>query len=181
MTINPNRVIEERLAASFGLDQYKYIMTQLTNVDVSADKDYQTKFNGFYRVRRNEEWRQHFYGLFERCKTEALTFPDIITYLYGKTSNVEPSFSSKMYATLHADRPIWDQYVLKNLGLELTGQSEQKLQNAIALYAEIEKWYSAYLKTRDGKDCIAAFDKALPSYQWLSDTKKIDFFLWGTR
>lgn len=56
MKINPNKVIEDRLAASFGLEQYGYIISHWKTVDVSADEDFQTKFNGYYRVRRNAEW-----------------------------------------------------------------------------------------------------------------------------
>lgn len=48
MKINPNKVIEDRLAASFGLEQYGYIISQWKTVDVSADEDFQTKFNGYY-------------------------------------------------------------------------------------------------------------------------------------
>lgn len=81
MKINPNKVIEDRLAASFGLEQYGYIISQWKNVDVSADEDFQTKFNGYYRVRRNAEWRECYYTLFQRGKSEELSFADIITYL----------------------------------------------------------------------------------------------------
>ena len=181
MRINPNKVIEDRLAASFGLEQYGYIISQWKTVDVSADEDFQTKFNGYYRVRRNAEWRECYYALFQRGKSEKLSFADIITYLYENTGNVEPSFSSKMYATLNADKPIWDQYVLKNLNLQLDGKGEERLQNAIALYTRIEAWYKDFIKTQNGKECIDAFDKALPSYSWISSTKKIDCFLWGMR
>ena len=181
MTINPNAVIEERLAAGFGLEQYANIVRQMPLVNVASDIPFQTKFNAYYRVRRNAEWRRYYYDLFERGKKTQFSFADIITYLYEKTGNIEASFSSKMLATLDADKPIWDQYVLKNLGLELTGHGEEKLHNAIALYAQIEQWYQDFLCTQNAKDCISAFDKALPSYRWISPTKKIDCFLWGTR
>ena len=181
MIINPHKVIEDRLAASFGLEQYGYIISQWKNVDVSTDEAFQTKFNGYYRVRRNAEWREYYYALFQRGKSERLSFADIITYLYENTGNVEPSFSSKMYATLDVEKPIWDQYVLKNLKLRLFGTGEERLQNAIVLYTRIEAWYKGFLKTQNGKDCIDAFDKALPSYSWISSTKKIDCFLWGMR
>lgn len=181
MKINPNKVIEDRLAASFGLEQHGYIISQWKNVDVSADEDFQTKFNGYYRVRRNAEWRECYYALFQRGKSEELSFADIITYLYEQTGNVEPSFSSKMYATINTDKPIWDQYVLKNLNLQLEGKGEERLHNAIDLYVRIEAWYEEFLKTQNGKDCIDAFDKALPIYSWISNTKKIDCFLWGMR
>ena len=181
LKIKPNKVIENRLAASFGLEQYGYIISQWKIADVSTDKTFQTTFNGYYRVRRNAEWRKHYYALFQRGKFEKLSFADIITCLYVQTGNIEPSFSSKMYATLYTDKPIWDQYVLKNLNLKLEGKEEERLQNAIALYARIEEWYEAFLKTQNGKDCIDAFDKAMPTYSWISSTKKIDCFLWGMR
>lgn len=181
MKINPNKVIEDRLAASFGLEQYGYIISQCKVVDVSSDETFQTKFNGYYRVRRNAEWRKYYYALFQLGKSETFSFDDIITYLYVNTGNIEPSFSSKMYATLNADKPIWDQYVLKNLNLQLDGNGEERLQNAIALYARIEAWYKDFLKTQSGKECIDAFDKALPTYSWINSTKKIDCFLWGMR
>ena len=72
MRINPNKDIEDRLAASFGLEQYGYIISQWKTVDVSADEDFQTKFNGYYRVRRNAEWRECYYALFQRGKSEKL-------------------------------------------------------------------------------------------------------------
>ena len=30
-------------------------------------------------------------------------------------------------------------------------------------------------------DCIAEFNRILPGYTWMSDVKKIDFFLWSIR
>lgn len=181
MLINPYEVLEERLAESFGLKQYENILSQLYKVNVSADETFQKTFNGFYRIRRNESWRNQYYKLFERGKHETLSFSKIINELYEKTGNVEPSFSSKMYATINVDKPIWDQYVLKNLGLKLTGEGEFKLNNAINLYSQIEAWYQDFLNTPHCKECIDAFDEALPSYKWISSTKKIDCFLWGTR
>ena len=41
-----------------------------------------------------------------------------------------------MQATIDPAKPIWDQYVLQNLGLELTGTTqEEKLKNAMLCYA----------------------------------------------
>ena len=47
-----NKVFQERLAASMGLDKYQFIMEQLKKTDVSIDADFQRTFNGFYIVRR---------------------------------------------------------------------------------------------------------------------------------
>ena len=115
MTFDVNQVFQDRLAASLGLDKYRYIMDNVWNTDVSLNADFQRTFNGFYIVRRNEEWRKVYYGLFEQMKSGAPTFANILTYLFEHTGNIEPSFSSKMLATIYPNQPIWDQYVVQNL------------------------------------------------------------------
>ncbi len=60
MIIHPKDVIEQRLAAGFGLEQYEYIINQIYKVDISIDIDFQKTFNGFYRIRRDIVWRQHY-------------------------------------------------------------------------------------------------------------------------
>ncbi len=102
--------------------------------------------------------------------------------MYRMSGNVEASFSSKLLHTIDATKPIWDQYVLQNLGLVLTGKTqEEKLKNAIVLYKQIEKWYEDYLKTQEAQENIAVFDQMLPEYTWVSDVKKIDCLLWSKR
>ena len=95
---------------------------------------------------------------------------------------MEASFSSKMLATIDASRPVWDKYVLQNLGLELTGKTpNEKLDNAVALYRQIERWYSEYLGTYEARENIDTFNRMLPDYKWVSDVKKIDCLLWSMR
>ena len=87
-----------------------------------------------------------------------------------------------MLATIDASKPIWDQYVLQNLGLELMGKTqEEKLQNAVALYAQIVNWYADYLATDEARENIYEFDRLLPEYACISETKKIDCLLWSKR
>lgn len=46
-----------------------------------------------------------------------MLFEEILRELYDLTNGrIEASFSSKMYATLYPEKPIWDQFVLKFLG-----------------------------------------------------------------
>ena len=77
------------------------------DADVSADRDFQHAYNGFYRVRRNEEWRKAFYALFEEVKGREPSYEYILRALYEATGNVVVSFSSKMLATINADIPRW--------------------------------------------------------------------------
>ena len=175
--INANKVLQDQLARSLGLDRYEEIM----QADPQSS-DFQRIFNGYYRIRRNEEWRQHYYALFCKARDEHYSFGQIITELYQNTGNIEASFSSKMLATIDASKPIWDQYVLQNLGLVLTGKTkEEKLQNAVRLYDSIVAWYEEYLKTDEANENIKAFDRLLPYYAWISNTKKIDCLLWSKR
>jgi len=177
-----NKIFQERLAASMGLDKYQFIMEQVKKIDVSLDADFQRTFNGFYIVRRNEAWRKVYYEYFEAVKGGTPTFASILTHLYECTGNIEPSFSSKMLATICPDKPIWDRYVVQNLSMELVGTTkEERLANAIALYADMEKWYADFLKTDKAKECIEVFDRVMPDYKHISDIKKIDTILWSIR
>ena len=175
--INASEIMRAQLARSLGLDKYAEIMR-----GDPASPSFQRAFNGYYRIRRNEEWRNSYYALFLRARTEGFNFSQIITALFSATGNVEASFSSKMLATIDPAKPIWDQYVLQNLGLELTGKTqEEKLKNAIFLYGAIEKWYLDYLTTAEARENLEAFDLLLPEYKWISDVKKIDCLLWSKR
>ena len=182
MNFDVNKVFQDRLAESMGLDKYQYILSRVRTTDVSTDAEFQRTFNGFYVVRRNEAWRKIYYELFEQVKTGTPTFAGILTYMYERTGNIEASFSSKMLATLFPDKPIWDQYVVQNLNMELVGKTKlERLNNAIAIYADIEKWYEDFLRTDKAAECIEAFDRVLPSYQHISRIKKIDSILWSIR
>lgn len=117
-----------------------------------------------------------YYCLFEAAKEEHYSFSS----LYQQIGNVEASFTVKMLAAIDPDKPIWDQYILQNLGLELKGKTaEEKTVNATKTYNKIEKWYSVYLETDEVKECKREFDRWLPSYSWISDMKKIDYLLWS--
>lgn len=182
MNFDVNKVFQDRLATSMGLDKYQYIMNQVNKTNISTDVDFQRTFNGFYMVRRNDPWRRTYYSHFEGIKNGAPTFASILIHLFEHTGNIEPSFSSKMLASIIPEKPIWDRYVVKNLGLELTGTNPlEKLNNAVKLYADMEKWYTDFLQTDKAKECIDTFDRALPDYEWLSSIKKIDCVLWSIR
>ena len=169
--------MQAQLARSLGLEKY----AEIIRGDPSSPT-FQRAFNGYYRIRRNEEWRNCYYALFRRARTEELDFSQIITALFQSTGNVEASFSSKMLATIDPTKPIWDQYVLQNLGLELNGKTqEEKVKNAITLYRAIEKWYLDYLTTAEAHENIITFDLLLPKYKWISDVKKVDCLLWSKR
>lgn len=182
ITIDAKKVIETRIAESMGFDKYKQIMETVRKTDVSTDLDFQRTFNAFYRVRRNAVWRKAYYDLFEASKDNNPSFESIIGTMYEATGNIEASFSSKMLATINPEMPIWDRYVVQNLSLDIKGKTkEDQLKCAVNLYDKMINWYDGFLRTANGRDCIVVFDRVLPGYVWMSDVKKIDFYLWSIR
>ena len=182
LQLSAGKILEAQLARSMGLDKYAGIMNVAREKDVSADETFQHAFNAFYRVRRNAEWRECYYKLFECAKKDHLSFADVIGILYEKTGNVEASFSSKMIATIDPEKPIWDQYVLKNLGLVLNGKTpNEKISNAVIIYDQIQGWYRDYLTKEEARQNVKEFDRWLPSYSWIPAIKKIDFLIWSNR
>ena len=180
--IDAKKVIENRIAESMGFDKYKQIMEMVWKTDVSTNPDFQRTFNAFYRVRRNAEWRKAYYNLFEKAKDSNPSFEFIIRTIYKATGNIEASFASKMLATINPEKPIWDRYVVQNLCLNLKGKTKaDQLDCAVDLYDQMVNWYGDFLQTENGMDCIAEFNRILPGYTWMSDVKKIDFFLWSIR
>ena len=67
--ISAKEVLQTKLARGLGLDRYADIM----HGDLAFPK-FQRAFNGYYRIRRNEEWRQHYYDLFAKAMTECFSF-----------------------------------------------------------------------------------------------------------
>lgn len=182
-TIDGRAAIQSSLVRTWGLEGYARIQRAVRETDVSSDADFQRLYNRFYRVRRNAEWQSSYYAIMEREKSSPSTaFGDVLREMHELTGNVEASFTSKMIATLHPGRPIWDSLVLASLGLRLKGTTAQaRLENAAELYGEIVSWYETYLATDDAERNIRLFDELLPDYAWLTPVKKVDFLLWSER
>ena len=162
-----------------GIKKYNWIMEHVHEVDVSADAEFQKFFNGFYRMRqRSAVFYKSYYAFLERNKdNKNLAFEDILTYLYEETGSIHASFSSKLLATVNPNMPIWDKFVLQNLGLRTPYYYEKdRLQKTVQLYQKICDWY----KTEQAREKLQLFNKQYPDAK-ITDVKKIDFILWATR
>jgi hypothetical protein len=181
--LKPQDILSMMIKLSFGVDKYAFITKEIHHRDISKDLNYQRTFNSFYVVRRNAKWRKIYYDYFEKQKKNRyLTFEDIIRYLYKHTGFVEASFSSKLLSTINPKMPIWDVYVVKNLGLKTkSGKPLDKIEQFVRLYREIDEYFMGLINSEWGKAAISTFNNALPSYKWISDEKKIDFFIWKIR
>ena len=163
------------------VERYAYIMEQVWKVDVSQDEDFQRVFNAFYRVRRDEEWRKIYFEMFEKVKQNPQSrFDRTLEELSVRVGTLEPSFVSKMLATVDINEPIWDANVLAMLGLKPCKKSGKYQPDDIYdCYNTINHLYYEFKKLPVAKKWIKAFDRALPEHQDISATKKIDFILWA--
>ncbi len=169
--------------AERGIEQYLEIMELFENVNVSEHKEFQRKYNSFYRVRqRTKEWYENYYLLMETCKNREVSFDFVIDSIFNATGRYEPSFSSKLLATVDAQKPIWDVYVLKNTGFTPPPYSARnRVSLAKEAYRSIEDWYKDFLVSKEGAIWINLFDENIKISSQISDLKKIDFILWQIR
>jgi len=162
-----------------GLEKYQYIMGMLHKSDLSKDIEFQMKYKGFYRVRRNDEFCQIYFEYMEQHKKDIVAFDDVISHIYKETNRYEASFSSKLLATINPDMPVWDSLVLEQLSSTASLYSKKgRLPKTIFLYKEIVSWYANFLETQNADDIICIFDELYPDSN-LTSVKKIDFVLWG--
>lgn len=111
-------------------------MEKLNSTDVSKDQEFQKLFNGFYRIRqRKQEFYQAYYLILEESKGKSCSFGEILEKIYNETGRFEASFSSKLFATVASYKPVWDSFVLQNLGLKAPYTNDKRrMEKIIILY-----------------------------------------------
>lgn len=190
MTIlDHNTIISECLETAFDLKTYIRIMQIVENVDFKATEGFRKMYNGFYKVRQqSSQWYDKYFSLMEQQATENRSFEDLLRIMYQVGGRIEVSFVSKLMATVNSQLPIWDRYVLINLGKAAdwermrSSDTENRIKEASKIYTYLKCWYNFFLEDDNGKLCIAKFDEALPEYKdKLTDIKKIDYLLWSKR
>ncbi len=158
-------------------------MDLLENVDVSQDRDFQRQFNAFYRVRqRPKEWYREYFSYLERNKEGKPTFDTVLDHFFTTLGRYEPSFSSKLVATLDPYQPVWDSFVLTHTGL--TAPSYKAIDRTVAaktVYRSIQDWYRKYMDSEEGKSVVSVFNRLVQEHKRITDLKKIDFVLWQMR
>ena len=181
MRIEKIREVIER--ARKGIAQYLEIMELFSNTDVSIDKDFQRRFNGFYRIRqRPPEWYEQYYAYMQNQKGQNPTFSYVLRHFYTVIGRYEPSFSSKLVATIDVNSPVWDSVVLRYAGIKTPlYTSKSKVDQAEAIYKKLQEWHERHMRSDCGKLILQTFDEMVPEHNRISNLKKIDFVLWQTR
>ena len=180
-----SHAIENLRKRRIGLERYDRLQRSLLTVDVSSDRNTQNDFKSFYRVIRGKDWCESFFSILERDKSNpAPSFREALAEIHGKTGRVEASFSSKLVATIDANRPVWDRHVLDNLGLKPPYSSmdtRRRLDRCSELYSEIRTWTSTAIRQDSFKEWRRCFDDAFPPFKHFTDIKKFDLLLWQSR
>lgn len=163
------------------IKKYMNIVNDLYSVNVSQDREFQKRYNGFYKVRqKKKEFYDVYYKIMEKGKGKDITFEEVLLELYNELGSVEASFSSKLISTLDCKYPIWDSYVLKNLNIKAPRCGcKDRLRKTIETYNILCQWYDEFLICNEGIDIINKFNSMYPCD--ISNTKKIDFLLWNIR
>jgi hypothetical protein len=163
------------------LEQYLWIQNEVLKRNVSTDREFQKKFNGFYRVRRNSDWQKDFYQLMESSKNKNVTFGEILDEMYKKTGKMEASFVSKLIATINPEMPIIDKIVFDNLGLTLPSTGIKNRDLIIKeQYKTLIRELSFLLQSENGKYLVEQFTIGYPEAK-ISKIKMLDFVIWQIR
>ena len=187
--IDSQEFIENMFAAALKIDDYLAIVEAVQQTGFIADKDFQKKFNAFFRIRqRSNAWYEKYYELLREQAKEERPFKCILEALYDVNGKVEVSFSSKLIAAVDPTRPIWDSNVLGKLGCiqewnDVAKKTPaERIERAVQIYNCMDKAYDKFIASEEGRACIGKFDRILPSYKdKLSNVKKVDYILWGTK
>lgn len=165
-----------------GAEKYDFIMKRFLSVDVSKDIEFQTRFTGFYRVRRNKEtFLKKYYTYMESLKGKTPTYDEIIRHIHTFLGTIERSFSSKLLATLNPNMPVWDQYVLSNANIKAPNYYSVTIEKCVGTYRQIVEYYTKLLQSADGQEMLELFDEKLPQFDHFTSVKKIDLMLWQKR
>lgn len=166
-----------------GIDKYNEIMDQV-NTPHFCDPDFRKLYNGFYRLRQKPAaWYEVYYDIFLNCRNNPKTFQEVLMEMYNRTGEIHPSFCSKLIATLNPDMPIWDQYVLQWLGINLNNPKDdhERINYYAEIYTQIKDEYNEHLSDKNIVNALEEFDRLIPDGAGLTNIKKLDFMLWSNR
>ena len=179
--------IFERIGDSIKkLEQYDQTQKRLKTTNVSSDADYQRAYNSYYRMRqRPVHWYEFYFTLLEQEKSnEDLTFEFVLRQIDNEFKHIEPSFASKLVATVRPERPVYDDIVCKNLAIQKPSQykpKDIKFRDALDAYENIEQFFNAALRLDSFAAIKLEFDQKFSKFAHFTDAKKLDILLWQWR
>ncbi|VAW93945.1 hypothetical protein MNBD_GAMMA20-1475 [hydrothermal vent metagenome] len=169
------------LRVESGLEKYLSLQDRLKKIDVSNNREFQKRFNHFYRVRRNNDWQSQYYKILQEHKNKEISFADALKKIHKNTEWLEASFASKLVATVHPEKPVIDKFVLENADLKLPYPSAKDREiKIVSVYSDLETKFKDFLKTENGKYLVKQFQVKFPNAK-ITTIKMADLVLWQTR
>ena len=164
------------------IDKYIKVINHLHLCDVSKSREYQKLYNGFYRMhKRTQEFYKIYFDYLEVNKNKDINFVDVLTYLNTTTGRFEPSFASKLLATIDPDSPVWDSVVLEKLSIvPPRNYQKDRMYATIKTYMTLLEWYGNYFKTQNAVEVLNLFNSIYPQFsQSITAIKKVELTLWS--
>lgn len=181
MTLTELQIADALPRVAVGLNKYIWLQAQFLKRDVARDTEYQRRFAGFYRVRRNATWRNAYFKILERAKFETISFKDALKAIHAETGRCEASFASKLAATVDPTQPVIDSVVLDNLGLQLPSPTAPERFSLIEnLHVRLANLYDEYLASESARSLVEQFRTTYPEAN-VTQVKMVDFVLWQIR
>ncbi len=176
------QIFQRLLRIKNKLETYNSLRRDLLSTNVEIDLDYQRRYNGFYQVRRPETWRAKYYGLLQRWKRRKnVRFAEVIRELHDLTGCVEPSFSSKLVATIRPEAPVYDAKVRRHMRVRVPPRAmapQDRMTKLIAEYQRITEVARTAVNTDKFQKLRVIFNERFPDYMAFAETKKLDLMLW---
>ncbi len=178
MNFNYNNLEKASIRKFFEIEKYTYLINNKAMID---SKEYQAAFIKYCDMRyQDKEWLDKYFRFFSKnINNTNIEFREILEYLYEETNRIETSFSSKMLAIINPEKPIWDSNVSSVLDLCVEGNTpKERKEDAIKKYDELLARETDLLKKDDVKEYISCFRKMFPEYDYITDIRVLDFYLW---
>ena len=186
----------QKLIIVKGLYDYQYIMENWQ----FNDADFQKVFFDFYLKARwavmgNANNMRPYFELLQTIEPED-DLMDILLNL-KKMAGIESyefSLGSKLLHTRNTSMPIYDSkvriYLSAEEGVDFWWHVSQRkcrvprgtpeTEKIKHDWAELRKWYDAFLPSQRGIEWINWFDNNFPAFSGISNTKKVDFIIYAT-
>jgi hypothetical protein len=182
--VTDRKAVIQRLDSA-KLERYDRLCRDLRKVDVTVDARYKMAFSGFYKLRRNDEWRNHYFALLEREKHNLeIDASDVLESLYELTGQVEASFATKLVATINPNEPVYDKHVRDHLKLKVLSWGhppDRRIQHFRSVFQQLRERIRELRHEPRVREMVVMFDEAFPQYAHFTETKKVDLLLWQLR
>lgn len=180
--ISEARALAAIYKASVGLAKYQNLQRMRRSGISVSDREFQRKFNGFYKVRgRSPEWFSNFYQIFFEAIEQDWSFEKILQEIHSRTGRVEASFASKIRATIDENSAVIDSFVLQNLRLQLPKLGDpQRLHKVAVLYELLNQEMKELRSTDIGRFVEQQFFIVYPNCG-ITPIKALDLTIWQLR